>query len=270
MGKLRIEALNDRVVPCPQCGGGKLHRILAEYETHERDDESDIQVWDQYRLVECRGCLTVSFQHCHQCTEDFDADGSLADTCEHYPAPPDELPDGAVVILITDIAQSTELTESLGDQGFRRLSKKLETELDHLVRVHQGVRAPGNVRGDGILALFRSARQALSCALYCRAAAEESGMKLHVGLHAGDVVKEKATVYGGAVNIASRIVDLSAPAEILVSDTVRGLARTSTRLRFKDRGEHVLKGVAEPVRVFALLDHDSGGSVLHVPLLAPT
>jgi class 3 adenylate cyclase len=54
------------------------------------------------------------------------------------------------------------------------------------------------------------------------------------------------------VNIASRISGLSAPGEVLVSDIVRGLARTSAGVRFDDRGEHELKGVGDLQRVYAV------------------
>jgi adenylate cyclase len=62
----------------------------------------------------------------------------------------------------------------------------------------------------------------------------------------------QSNVYGGAVNIASRISGLSAPGEVLVSRTVADLARTSAGVTFDDRGEHALKGIAEPQRVFAV------------------
>jgi class 3 adenylate cyclase len=76
-------------------------------------------------------------------------------------------------------------------------------------------------------------------------------------LHAGDVIREKDpdgrdNVYGGAVNIASRIAGLSAAGEVLVSETVRSLARTSAGVGFEDRGEQALKGVGEKVRVWAV------------------
>jgi len=58
------------------------------------------------------------------------------------------------------------------------------------------------------------------------------------------------------VNIASRISGLSASGEVLVSDTVRSLARTSAGVTFEDRGEQSLKGVGEPVRVWAIRDDD--------------
>jgi adenylate cyclase len=70
------------------------------------------------------------------------------------------------------------------------------------------------------------------------------------------VIREGDNIYGGAVNIASRICGLCAPGEILVSATVRELARTSAGVTFEDRGEHALKGIADPVRVFAVRSSD--------------
>ena len=57
-------------------------------------------------------------------------------------------------------------------------------------------------------------------------AGRRPGMPRHLEIHFGDI-GEKNSVYGGAVNIASRISGLSAPSEVLVSDTKRSLARTS-------------------------------------------
>ena len=60
--------------------------------------------------------------------------------------------------------------------------------------------------------------------------------------------------YGPAVpvNIASRVAGEAAAGETLVSATVRDLARTSAGVSFEDRGERMLKGVSEPVRVWAV------------------
>jgi class 3 adenylate cyclase len=52
--------------------------------------------------------------------------------------------------------------------------------------------------------------------------------------------------------MAARICGLSAPGEILVSGTIRDLARTSAGVAFDDRGEHALKGIDDAVRVFAV------------------
>jgi class 3 adenylate cyclase len=104
--------------------------------------------------------------------------------------------------------------------------------------------------GSGPVLIGTSAH--LDAALRCAAACNDGGLPLHLGIHAGDVIREANNVYGGAVNIASRISGLSAPGEVLVSDIVRGLARTSAGVVFEDRGEHALKGIADPQRVFAV------------------
>jgi len=64
------------------------------------------------------------------------------------------------------------------------------------------------------------------------------------------VIRED-NVYVGAVNIASRISELSVPGDVLVSETVRSLARTSTGVGFGDRAEREMRGVGEKVRVWA-------------------
>src|SRR5439155_10005246 len=115
-----------------------------------------------------------------------------------------------------------------------------------------GTTIEGKLLGDGVLATFPAASQAIDAALRCGIAGSAGGLPLHLGLHAGDVIREDGNVFGGAVNIASRICGLSAPGEMLVSGTVRDLARTSAGVRFEDRGEHNLKGVADTVRVYAI------------------
>jgi len=168
-----------------------------------------------------------------------------------------ETPSGTAVIFFADIADSTALTEHLGDAAFREKARGLGGALRTVIRQHAGTPIEGKLLGDGVLAVFTSAREAIEAALACGAAGEGARLPLHLGLHAGDVIREKdpdgrANVYGGAVNIASRISGLSAPGEVLVSDIVRGLARTSASVRFEDCGEQSLKGVGEPVRVWAV------------------
>ena len=106
------------------------------------------------------------------------------------------------------------------------------------------------------MAVFASASQAIAAALRCKAAGDEAELSLHLGIHAGDVVHEGNSVHGGAVQLASRVQGVAAPGEILVSDIVRGLARTSARVSFEDRGEHDLKGIVKPQRLFAVTEPD--------------
>jgi class 3 adenylate cyclase len=170
---------------------------------------------------------------------------------------------GTAIILFADIADSTALTERMGDAAFRAKARALDDALRSVVRDNGGAAIDGKLLGDGILATFPAASHAIAAALTLEAAAAPTGLGLHIGLHAGDVLREhdargQSNVYGGAVNIASRISALAAPGEVLVSDIVRGLARTSAGVTFEDRGEHLLKGIAEPQRVFAVRATESG------------
>ncbi len=162
------------------------------------------------------------------------------------------LPSGMTAILFTDIVDSTALTERLGDAGFRAKARDLDASLRSIIGEAGGTPIEGKVLGDGVMAVFTSAAQAVDAARRCVEVSAKGELRLHVGLHAGDVIREENNVYGGAVNIASRICGLCEPGEILVSQTVRDLARTSSGVTFEDRGEHTLKGIEDAVRVFAV------------------
>ncbi len=168
------------------------------------------------------------------------------------PPAPELSSSGLTAILFADIVDSTALTERLGDAAFRDKARDLDTALRAVIREHAGTAIEGKLLGDGVLAVFTSARQAIEAALACGVAGSHAGLPPHLGLHAGDVIREEGNVYGGTVNIASRISGLSAPGEVLVSDIVRGLARTSGGVSFEDRGKRRLKGVGEPMRVWAV------------------
>ena len=156
------------------------------------------------------------------------------------------------IILFLDIADSTALTTKLGDAAYRERERELDGKLRSAISDASGTPVEGKVLGDGVMAVFTSARQAIDAAQRCRELGNEAGLPLHLGIHAGDVVREGNNVHGGAVQLAARVQSAAAPGEILVSATVRDLARTSAGVAFEDRGEHELKGIAEPQRLFAV------------------
>ncbi len=148
------------------------------------------------------------------------------------------------VILFTDIADSTSLTERLGDFAYRAQADQLDASVRSLVHDCGGDVVEGITLGDGNLAVFPSARRAIS--------ARGVGFRLHVGIHAGDVIRSANNVYGGTVNIAARVCSQAAAGQTLVSETVRSLARTSAGTVFDDRGLHQLKGITDPHRLYAV------------------
>ena len=173
----------------------------------------------------------------------------LGEQAPSHSAPPAQA-GGTAVILFADIADSTALTERLGDAAFREKARGLDEALRRGIASNGGTAIEGKLLGDGVLAVFGAAREAIACAQACHEGGRHAGLLLHVGIHAGDVIREEGNVYGGAVNIASRVAGEAAAGETLVSGTVRDLARTSAGVSFEDRGARELKGVSEPVRVY--------------------
>ena len=163
--------------------------------------------------------------------------------------PPASLDRVLATVLFTDIVASTERAESLGDHRWKRL---LEMHYD-LVRRELN-RFRGNeveTSGDGFLATFDGPARAAHCALSIIEAVRDIGMEIRAGVHTGEVELHGSAVLGIAVHIAARIVAQAAAGECLVSRTVKDLV-AGADLRFADRGKRHLKGLAEPMDLFAV------------------
>ena len=106
------------------------------------------------------------------------------------------VPSDTVIILFLDIADSTALTTTLGDSAYRDKERDLDALLRSAIGEAGGEPVEGKVLGDGVMAVFSSASQAIGCAIRCRTLGEEAGLPLHLGIHAGDVVREGKNVHG--------------------------------------------------------------------------
>ena len=151
-------------------------------------------------------------------------------------------------VLFTDIVGSTARAEQLGDQRWRNL-----LEAHHTAVRRELARFRGNeVRslGDGFLATFDGPARAVRCACSIVEAVRALGIEVRSGLHTGEIEIAGNDVQGIAVHIASRVSALAGPGEVLVSRTVKDLVAGSG-LRFSERGEHSLKGLQEPMDLYA-------------------
>jgi class 3 adenylate cyclase len=74
---------------------------------------------------------------------------------------------------------STALTERLGDAAFRDKARELDGALRSAIRECEGTPVEGKLLGDGVLAVFTSARQAIEAALGCGRAGDDAGLGLH-------------------------------------------------------------------------------------------
>ncbi|HKX73778.1 MAG TPA: adenylate/guanylate cyclase domain-containing protein [Acidimicrobiia bacterium] len=151
-------------------------------------------------------------------------------------------------LLFTDVVGSTQLAERLGDAQWKSLLHSfLRTTRLHLDRYRGHLIS---TTGDGVLARFDSPGRAVRCAQHLVEAAHQYDLRIRAGIHSGEVELMGHDVRGVAVHVAARVLALAEADEILLTETTRQLVAGSS-LQFSDRGEHHLKGVSDPRRIFA-------------------
>jgi Nickel responsive protein SCO4226-like/Adenylate and Guanylate cyclase catalytic domain len=162
-------------------------------------------------------------------------------------------------ILFTDIVDSTKMTQQLGD----RLAMRLLREHDGIVRGALARFGGSEVKhtGDGIMAAFVSAFQAVGAAAEMqrgmdeRNLAEEEAMHIRIGVAAGEPVTEQDDLFGAAVQQAARLCGCAEPGCIVVSSGVHDLCR-GKGIRFSGNREVAVKGFDEPIAHFEVLWRD--------------
>jgi class 3 adenylate cyclase len=154
-------------------------------------------------------------------------------------------------ILFTDLVGSTEKATALGDAAWGALLARHHDAVRQQLARFSGEEI--DTAGDGFLALFDGPARAIRCGLAVRDSLRGLGLEVRAGVHTGEVerpVGEKPR--GIAVHVGARVMSLGGPGDVLVSATTRDLVAGSG-LDLEDRGEHELKGVDGPRRVFAAL-----------------
>ncbi|HUS54176.1 MAG TPA: adenylate/guanylate cyclase domain-containing protein [Thermohalobaculum sp.] len=114
--------------------------------------------------------------------------------------------------------------------------------------------------GDGVLVEFPSVVDAVECALAIQAALAEQGgpIRLRIGINLGDVIIDGDDIYGDGVNVAARLEALAEPGGICIASIVQESIGNRVEVEFADAGEHEVKGIKRPIRVFRWPDAGAG------------
>lgn len=168
------------------------------------------------------------------------------------------LPTGTVTFLFSDIEGSTRLVGELEESVYRELIEQHHRLLREVFSAHEGVER--GTQGDGFLVVFSDAPSAVAAAVEAQgslaAAAWPSGAEIRVrmGLHSGRGVPGGDDYIGIDINRAARIASLAHGGQVLISDSTRALAERSLPegVAIKEVGEHRLKGLDRPERIFQL------------------
>jgi YVTN family beta-propeller protein len=160
--------------------------------------------------------------------------------------------------LIADVRGWTLFTHERGDEAAAKLAAKFADLAEETIAARGG--SVVELRGDEVLAVFSSARQAIRAALDLQARFVEETLAdpslplpVGIGLDAGEAVAVAGGFRGGALNLAARLCGQAGPGEVLASAEVVHLARKIDGVNYVDRGTVQLKGLEEPVRVIKVI-----------------
>lgn len=159
-----------------------------------------------------------------------------------------------VAVMFTDVADSTSLNESLGDEEWALVLGR------HREFIRSAFRSCGGdvvgTQGDGFLGRFDSPAEAVQCAvkiqreLHQVEASAGFPLRLRIGVHAGDAMEDDGDLIGKVVNLAARITSAARPGEILVTEPVADALNGTFAL--EDRGLKELRGVPQPRHLLAV------------------
>jgi adenylate cyclase len=129
--------------------------------------------------------------------------------------------------------------------------------------------------GDGILAEFPSVVGAVECACAIQRGMrarnadvpDDRRIQLRIGVNLGDVIVRDDDLFGDGVNIAARLEGVAKPGGVAVSQSVRDHVGNKLDLLFRDKGDHRLKNIADPVRVYDVVLEPSATDIPDAPLL---
>ena len=192
------------------------------------------------RLIELPGQDHLFFLHeqIGDCIEEF-LTGSVSVAESHRVL---------ATVLFTDIVGSTPLAERMGDRRWRDLLSAHHTSVRRELARYRGSEVKS--LGDGFLATFDGPARAVRCDCAIVEVVRPLEIEIRCGLHTGEIEMAGRDVEGIAVHIASRVSALAGAGEILVSRTVKDLVAGSG-LHFEERGRHSLKGLLEPMELYA-------------------
>ncbi len=169
-------------------------------------------------------------------------------------------PDGRVVILFSDIEESTALNERIGDRAWVKLISSHDKLVSGIVQ-----RRSGHVvksQGDGFMIAFAQAEQAVRCGMDVQSALRKDAkrkrhnqIRVRIGIHMGRSVRRGDDLFGRNVAMAARVAAQAVGGQILVSDAVReavGDCPNSQDISFDGGRDVELKGFSGSYRLFAV------------------
>jgi TolB-like protein/class 3 adenylate cyclase len=175
-------------------------------------------------------------------------------------------------ILVSDVVGYSRLAGVDEDRTLARLRGLRSDLVDPAIAAHRGRIVKRT--GDGSIIEFRSVVDAVRCAIEVQTGMFERNaglpperrVEFRVGIHLGDVVEESdGDLMGDGVNIAARLEGIASPGDICLSEDAYRQVRDKLKEEFVDLGDHSLKNIARPVRLYSIKTRAAGAAPVGHP-----
>jgi adenylate cyclase len=161
-------------------------------------------------------------------------------------------------IVAADVAGYSRLMNADEEGTLARLKAHRREVVDAKIAEHRGRII--KTTGDGLLIEFSSVVDAVRCATEVQNAMHERNIdvpierriEFRIGINIGDVIVDGDDIYGDGVNVAARLEALATPGSIWVSQGVRDQVIDKLNMPFADMGEHLLKNIPRPLKVYRI------------------
>lgn len=179
---------------------------------------------------------------------------------------------GPVTVLFTDIAGSTAMTQTLGDEGAQQVIRAH----NRIVREALSANAGKEIKhtGDGIMASFNMTSDGVDAAIEMQRETalhnqQNPNLPLHlkIGLNAGEPIAEDNDLFGTVVQLSARIVDKASADEIYISEIVRGIC-AGKDYNFVKSGDFDMKGFSDLITLYEVKWDETEG-VEDAPVTEP-
>lgn len=165
-------------------------------------------------------------------------------------------PDGAVTLMLSDIADAAAAADELGAERWEQLVSDHHLLVEQLLSRHDGQVV--RFQGDGFLASFGSAHAGLHAAVdlqrtFTGSPGGHQSLSIRVGLHSGFVISNPEQMMGRNVVLAARIAAQAKGGEILVSSAAQEYTATDPSFRFEEHGEYHFKGLLGEHQLYSVL-----------------
>ena len=175
-------------------------------------------------------------------------------------------------ILVSDVVGYSRLAGADEDRTLARLRGLRSDLIDPAIAAHRGRIVKRT--GDGSIIEFRSVVDAVRCAVEVQTGMVERNagvspdkrIEFRIGIHLGDVVEESdGDLMGDGVNIAARLEGIAPPGDICLSEDAYRQVRDKLKEEFVDLGDHSLKNIPRPVRLYSIKTSGAGSAPVGHP-----